>query len=254
MYFRYPRLCKQDLDRLYASAGGKIWQTPSEDRVDWTIAETHVANISSADVLDVGCFDGRFLGKLPLGLRLHGIEINQEAATIAEQAGINIHGRDFSALDSMPSHFDVITAFDVIEHVESPRIFLESCSRALRQGGALIIATGNSHSRPWRLLGARNQYCMCAEHISFINPDWCERESAGAHLQLESTDLYTRGHFSRIKTARDFAINHLFALAPHSITWLRKLGFGNPVEPYAMALPPLWPSAQDHFIARFKKL
>jgi 2-polyprenyl-3-methyl-5-hydroxy-6-metoxy-1,4-benzoquinol methylase len=254
MAFRYPRLDKKDLDRLYTGAGSKVWQSPSEDRIDWAIAHTYINDVSPADVLDVGCFDGRFLSKLASGIRLHGIEINSEAVAIAEQAGINIRGPDFSTLDSMPEHFDVITAFDVIEHVESPRIFLGACSRALRRGGTLIIATGNSQSWPWRLLGARNQYCICAEHIAFVNPAWCERESAKAHLHLQSIKSYRRGHFSLAKRAWDIAVNHVYAVAPQSISWLRNMGFGNPVGAHAADHPPLWPSAQDHFIARFKKL
>jgi len=52
---------------------------------------------------------------------------------------------------SIEGKFDLITAIEVIEHLENPRHFLRECNKLLRVGGKLIITSPNIESIPGRL-------------------------------------------------------------------------------------------------------
>ncbi|RLI93473.1 MAG: hypothetical protein DRO92_04215 [Candidatus Altiarchaeales archaeon] len=52
---------------------------------------------------------------------------------------------------SIKGKFDLITAIEVIEHLENPRHFLRECNKLLKVGGKLIITPPNIESIPGRL-------------------------------------------------------------------------------------------------------
>lgn len=43
-----------------------------------------------------------------------------------------------------PSHIDIVTAFEILEHLPTPRTFLEDIGRILRDDGVLILSTPNA--------------------------------------------------------------------------------------------------------------
>ena len=97
-------------------------------------------------VLDVGCGEGNFLAKaMKMGAQVSGIELNRSAASVAQGKGIHVHD-ELIGLHSQVDHYDVVTSFQVLEHVPDPANFLIGCLRALRPGGTLIIGVPNNDS------------------------------------------------------------------------------------------------------------
>ena len=173
--FRYPQLSKKELNKQYESESKETRKRAPGSRSDLNLARKWIDDQfeRGSKVLDVGCFDGDFLQELEDDYDRFGIEINQFAANRASERGINIIGRDFDKLSNLNYEFDIIVAFNVVEHVVDPKIFLKSLANIVRPGGMVIVSTGNTNAPSWRLMGSQYWYCAIAEHISFINPVWC---------------------------------------------------------------------------------
>ncbi len=100
-------------------------------------------------ILDVGCFNGFFVKKLcDLGYEADGIDFNTKAIAYgADRYGLGkrIAVKDINALARENRRYDIITMFDVIEHVEHPRALLLGLKELLRDGGMLILSTPNNN-------------------------------------------------------------------------------------------------------------
>lgn len=259
LVFRYPRTPKQELNTLYRLGHDESWPDSVEDRADWVLAAKLISSFPNIKrVLDVGCFDGRLLDYLDSSYEKLGVEIHQAAAERASKRGVNIIAREFDELALYPATADVVLAMDVIEHVEDPLEFLTQLVKVVTPGGIIIIATGNTASPSWRLMGSHYWYCHIAEHISFINPTWTHQ--AAHHLGLEVLSIKSFSHVgNQGKTGRrlrELIINLAYRVAPWIFRKLRQLGLGgvNVVyHPELLEVPPYWLTAQDHILIAFKK-
>jgi 2-polyprenyl-3-methyl-5-hydroxy-6-metoxy-1,4-benzoquinol methylase len=103
-------------------------------------------------VLEVGCGSGnvlRVLQRLVAGRgTVEGLELSDEAATVARlRTGLTVTSGYLSDLPSDAS-FDIIAAFDVLEHIADERAVLSQVRDRLRPDGRLII-TVPAHSGLW---------------------------------------------------------------------------------------------------------
>jgi 2-polyprenyl-3-methyl-5-hydroxy-6-metoxy-1,4-benzoquinol methylase len=96
-------------------------------------------------VLEIGCGKGDFLTKLrDAGHEGIGLEINDKAIRLGTASGHDIRRgtiEEFAAGCDTP--FDVVCAFQVLEHVTDPLSFLGGCLACLRDGGLAIFAVPN---------------------------------------------------------------------------------------------------------------
>lgn len=259
LVFRYPRLSKEKLDELYRQGTSVNWPDEPEGRIDWALAAEFISSYPNVQrVLDIGCFDGRFLDHLDSKYQKLGVEIHVEAARRAEALKIRIIARDYDELDLHRDIADAVVATDVLEHTEDPLKFLEGLSQTVNPGGLIIVATGNTNSASWRLMGSRYWYCHIAEHISFINPKWAAR--AARQLDLEVVDTRYYSHVAPPVRLRqrvyEMIANLLLRFFPGLFSVLRRSGAGGidlQRYPDLSLTPPYWMSAQDHMLTVFRK-
>ncbi len=96
-------------------------------------------------LLDVGCGTGTLLkGAQKLGFAVEGVEICEPLArNAAEQVGCKVHEKVLSRVNFDREHFDVITLYDVIEHLQEPLRDLRVVYDTLKPGGVLFILCPN---------------------------------------------------------------------------------------------------------------
>ena len=125
-------------------------------------------------LLDVGCSRGDFVNTATqLGFAAEGVEPAPHIAEAARAAGRVVHTGLLEEQQLPAARFDVVSLFEVIEHLRAPLPVLEECRRILRPGGILIISTGNTASWTARAMKARWDYFQIekdAGHVSFFNP------------------------------------------------------------------------------------
>lgn len=105
----------------------------------------------SAAIADLGCGPGSLLFNLKHRgyTNLFGVDVSPKTAHIARQAVETVvHGNVFDFLSQHQDSFDLILAFDLIEHFTKDElfVFLDMCYQSLREGGRLVIQTVNAHS------------------------------------------------------------------------------------------------------------
>jgi SAM-dependent methyltransferase len=122
--------------QFYATLmSGRGYDSPEKPEFNEAAAE-----ITSQDkVLDVGCGIGNFSTKCRGVYR--GIDTNPTAVQDGNELGRSVYLG--LVQDEEPNSWDVVTAFQVLEHVEAPDEFLAACIRCLRPGGRLIVTTPN---------------------------------------------------------------------------------------------------------------
>ena len=147
--------------QLTDQAVKKIYETGFDSKLDSHPLEPslakHKAYLVSFEkyrqttrLLDVGCFTGNFLwAAREAGWEVQGTEISEEAINYARnKRGLDVYKHNF--IDGLgpfeADTYDVITLFDVIEHVSNPVANLEVLLKLLRPGGLLLLDTPNFNS------------------------------------------------------------------------------------------------------------
>lgn len=105
-----------------------------------------------AKLLDLGCDDGVWTGKLARRMKIRkgqifGIEIIKERYNLALKKGIMVKESDLNKkFPFKDSYFDVVHANQVIEHIWDLDNFVSEIKRVLKKGGDAIICTENLSS------------------------------------------------------------------------------------------------------------
>lgn len=94
-------------------------------------------------LLDVGCATGVFLDMMrKKGWDVEGLEISDELASYARKTfSLNIHVKDLTREKLNSEPFNVITLFDVIEHIPDPNLMISACRDLIVDNGVLLLRT-----------------------------------------------------------------------------------------------------------------
>ena len=110
------------------------------------IIQTFVERICSSfdnpnpRILDVGCGTGANLKMLGLYGQAEGVDISEQAVEFCKRRGLGTV--KLGAIEDLPfedQSFDIVTALDVIEHLDDDAAGLQEMRRVLRPGGTLLL-------------------------------------------------------------------------------------------------------------------
>jgi 2-polyprenyl-3-methyl-5-hydroxy-6-metoxy-1,4-benzoquinol methylase len=210
LVFTSPRYTESYLERLYAKrfyerASGYFamqMSKPSDDDYDLANSLRQICRLGREGrrlrSLDVGCGGGRMVQAFQgSGWEGVGIDLSSKAVEAGIKGGLDL--RVACVDDPRLGRFDLITAFHILEHVHSPRKFLNGCAERLQGNGHLLIEVPNYGSYRASRMG---------KYWPYLYPD--------GHLYQFTMDTL-RGYFQEAK---------------FEIIWLRKVHGKGPLEDY----------------------
>ncbi len=116
----------------------------------WAVVERLLAGVSPATILEVGCGQGAFGSRLAARGRYLGVEPDATSFAVAKSriAGVGASVQNITE-DGLPpdARFDLVCAFEVLEHLEDDETALAAWSRRLAPGGRLMISMPAWQSR-----------------------------------------------------------------------------------------------------------
>lgn len=125
-------------------------------------------------VLDVGCGSGAFLQAMDeQGYAAEGIDISAEVISRVRAMGLAARLGDFLTID-FDEPFDLVTFWDVIEHLRDPSAFLGRARALLRPGGLLVAKTPGFGSGSFLAAAVYERFASTILsapcHVQYFNP------------------------------------------------------------------------------------
>jgi 2-polyprenyl-3-methyl-5-hydroxy-6-metoxy-1,4-benzoquinol methylase len=211
--FRAWRPSEEELASLYRELDPAVYERESPGRMHTARRHLGIVRscVSHGRVLDVGCASGNFLScAADEGWQVVGVE---PSSVLCAKAQDRLRGRGTVLCCSLQNaglaeaSMDVVTLWDVLEHVRDPLAFLRLCASLVVPGGYVVANVPDLKSWQARLLGKRWPLLL-AEHLNYFT-----RKSlalAGEARQLRTVRFGRR--------PASFSLDYvLFRLAQHHL-------------------------------------
>jgi len=123
-------------------------------------------------LLDLGCSSGSFLEFMRSdSWKLYGIEISADGARAAEaKSGAVIFAGSIADAPFARDSFDVITCFDVLEHLYEPLQVMTRVEEWLKPGGVFYVLVPNIDSAEGRVFGSYWHGLELPRHLFHYSP------------------------------------------------------------------------------------
>ncbi len=120
-------------------------------------------------ILDIGCGPGFFLKVAKDNdWNEYGVELSKWACDYGKNIGVNIINKRLEKAKFNDNLFDVITLWDVIEHVENPSGLLLEIKRILKNDGTIALNTPNIGSIFAKIMG-KKWWNLMGMHIYYFD-------------------------------------------------------------------------------------
>ena len=155
------------------------------------LLESFKKNCTGNKLLDFGCGQGHFVEvAVKSGWEASGIELSDPAVTICQNFNLPVKKLDLFSSDLKPRAYDIISMFEILEHLSQPAKALTRLEELLKPGGLLYLTTPNFASLDRKLLGPQGEI-IYRGHLSYFTPDTL-KHLINRHSTFETIYLKTR--------------------------------------------------------------
>jgi len=134
-------------------------------------------------ILDIGCGTGLFSKYLPKKNHFTGIELSEDACKEGAKNNIKILNEKIEEhVINNKNRYDVVSSFQVLEHINNPLEFIQNSLVALKKGGLFIFAVPNNESY---LKNSPNyKYNLPPHHLILWKKKQCDKIAEIFNLEL----------------------------------------------------------------------
>jgi 2-polyprenyl-6-hydroxyphenyl methylase/3-demethylubiquinone-9 3-methyltransferase len=146
--------------------------------------EQAVGGLAGQRVLDVGCGGGLLSeGMAARGATVKGIDMGEAPLEVARlhllESGLEV---DYERVPverlahEMPSHFDLVTCMEMLEHVPDPASVVRACAGLVKPGGQVVFSTINRNPKSYLFAIIGAEYLLqllprgTHDYAKFIKP------------------------------------------------------------------------------------
>lgn len=192
----------QELEDCYGAYGRNDFLSPVTIKRYHEILDNFEPFRKTNRLIDVGCGIGYFLEEAKKrGWDVYGTEYTDQAMDICNGKGIKMSKGKLDPTHYELGAFDIVTSFEVLEHINNPIEEVKSFYKILRSGGLLYFTTPNFNAfERYYLKESYNVVCY-PEHLSYYTKRTMNRLLSDNGF--EKKDLLTTGiSLTRIKTSQ----------------------------------------------------
>lgn len=161
----------QELEEHYQGYGRNDYLSPITIKRYHEILDRFEPYRKTNKLIDVGCGIGYFLEVAKeRGWEVYGTEYTQDAVDICREKGIIMHKGALDTTNYDLGSFDVVTSFEVIEHINNPQEELANFNALLRPSGIVYVTTPNFNALQRYYLKDKYNVICYPEHLSYYTP------------------------------------------------------------------------------------
>jgi SAM-dependent methyltransferase len=174
-------------------------------------------------ILDIGCATGIFLNEMKMhGWDAYGVEPSDYAANVAvNQLGLNIFNGYLDETNFDDHYFDVITLWDVFEHLPDPDETLRIIKRILKPNGNLVITMPNADSWERKIFKQYWAGWDIPRHYHIFSKKAIERLLSVHGMRIDGLISFT-GMLGAIRISLDFWLQDR-KFSEQKKRWLKKI-------------------------------
>lgn len=177
-------------------------------------------------LLDIGCYTGLFMNMARLrGWNVFGVEPSQWASNVGRETNkLMIANSTIFEVNKIADKFDVITMWDVLEHLSNPCLALKICHERLLADGIIAISTMRCQGLFYSLCGSRWPWFM-RMHLYYFTIHTMTKmlEQTGFHI------IHVRPYTH--DTSLDYLFYKFIVLGDRFSSFLRNSVFRNIILP-----------------------
>lgn len=191
----------EELENHYAGYGRNDYLSPITIKRYEELLDGMEPFRKTNKLLDVGCGIGYFLEVAKQkGWEVYGTEYTDEAIRICKEKEFAMKKGKLNPKDYEGIQFDIITSFEVIEHINNPNEELNNFNQLLRTGGLVYVTTPNFNSLLRYRLKAAYNVITYPEHLSYYTPKTLKKvfhQNGFRTLKIKTTGI----SLTRLKTS-----------------------------------------------------
>ncbi|MDR3153927.1 MAG: class I SAM-dependent methyltransferase [Deltaproteobacteria bacterium] len=180
-------------------------------------ASLHLGKAVPGSLLDMGAGNGSFARTArSLGWKATALELNSQSAESMRNDGLQVIVKPLELADLPPASFDLITFWEVLEHLSEPRQALSRLKPLFSGDGVLLILVPNAGSLVTRLLHEKSNTFGGHSHLNHFDQASLTRllDSLGYEILEMETLLTELGTINNHLDFQDPYLGEAAAFAP----------------------------------------
>ena len=172
MFYRQSEVYKYWSQNVYEASADNRRELLFRPRAEILVQRCREAGFVGGAMIEVGASQGLFCEEvtaLELFDRVIAIEPTPDQAEVCRAKGIEVHQQSYENLQ-FDSELTAIASFETIEHLFSPKHFMEWANASLLPGGFLMLTCPNIRGFETLVLGQESG-AVDHEHLNYFSPD-----------------------------------------------------------------------------------